>query len=295
MSIQTEIKAWLDDLGFPYKFSEFEEMCREVELIGAWEMIKEYNVGCHQADDGGKLRLRKTIFAIYWLSEWRDDDPDAALIFLAEAMSGFFEVWEARENYGFTYKNIYEFVHLASWLTNQHGASLSYDSSDGYLYVDKIANFAGSHGENLNDGVLVSKKIRNSGCSCIFDSYGDENTTLVFIGGLLTAPSKGKRNLPSLDHLVEELRLSSKNGLAGLNPESLIYNKIRAGAVPGVDIWETAFDLACWRNNKEALKLFEDAVNQILREENDKLGFRNLKLDQFRVLDLHEFEADLEQ
>ena len=114
-----------------------------------------------------------------------------------------------------------------------------------------IANLAGSHGENLNDGVLVSNKIRTSGCSCIFDIYGDENTTLVFIGGLLTAPSNGKRKLPSLDHLVEELRLNSEHGLAGLNPENLIYNKIRAGDAHGIYIWETAFDLAWWENDKK--------------------------------------------
>lgn len=84
--------------------------------------------------------------------------------------------------------------------------------------------------------------------------------------------------------------------MAGLNQEDLIYNKIRAGEAPGVYIWETAFDLAWWENDKEALKLFEDAVNQILREENEKQEpeFRNSNLDQFRVLELHEFEAELQ-
>ena len=58
MTIQTEIKAWLDDLGFKYKFSEFEEMCREVEMIGADGMINEYSYETHEINDeanGGQL------------------------------------------------------------------------------------------------------------------------------------------------------------------------------------------------------------------------------------------------
>ena len=79
MTIQREIKAWLDDLGFKYKFSEFEEMCREVEMIGAEGMINEYSYETHEINDEAKDRLKRSIFAIYWVSESWDDDPDIAL------------------------------------------------------------------------------------------------------------------------------------------------------------------------------------------------------------------------
>ena len=44
------------------------------------------------------------------------------------------------------------------------------------------------------------------------------------------------------------------------------------------------------------MKIFEEAVNQILREENEKAKpeFRKSKLETFKVLDLDEFEVVLE-
>lgn len=296
MSIQTEIKAWLDDLGFTYNFSEFEEMCREVELIGAEGMINEYSYETHDIDAEDKARLRKSIFAIYWVSESWDDDPDVALQWLAAAFYEFFAVRGAREAYGFSYRNIYEFVNFASWLAHQEGQCLSSDVADGYTRTGDIAHFIADQGENLNDGLLVSKKVREAGCSCVFDTYGDQNTALTFIGLLLTYSPDAGKELPTVEHVIEELRQSSNRKLSLLSPDDIIYSKLKSGAEAGVDLRSTAFDLSVWQDCEEALKIFEEAVNQILQEENEKakLEFRKSKLETFKVLDLDEFEADLE-
>ena len=81
-----------------------------------------------------------------------------------------------------------------------------------------------------------------------------------------------------------------------MSPDDIIYSKLKSGAEAGVDLRSTAFDLSVWQDCEEALKIFEEAVNQILQEENEKakLEFRKSKLETFKVLDLDEFEADLE-
>lgn len=295
MSIQTEIKAWLDDLGFTYKFSEFEEMCREVELIGAEGIINEYSYETHDIDADAKAHLRKSIFAIYWVSESWDDDPNVALIWLTMAFEEFFAVRDARKAYDFTYRNIYAFVNLASRLSHQDGTCLSYYDDEGHIYIRGIAEFAATEGENLTNGILVSERVRDAGYSCIFDNYGDRNTALAFIGGLLCFRGKDETKLPTLEHLVEELRPSSKHGLAGLDPEDLIYHKIRAGEAAGVDLRETVFDLSFWDDREIELRLFEDAVNQVLFEENEKVKpeYRKPLPGKFRVLNLDEFYAEI--
>ena len=186
-------------------------------------------------------------------------------------------------------------MNLASLLARQDGQCLSHEWEIGYQHTTSIASFAETEGENLFDGILVSKKIRDAGYSCVFDTYGDENTTLAFIGCLLCFHEKEEKTLPSLEHLVEELRLSSNTKLLGLNADDLVYSKIRRGEVTGVELWATVFDLSFWENDRKALNLFEEAVNQILKEENDKAKpeFRKSKLETFKVLDLDEFEADL--
>ena len=161
MTIQREIKAWLDDLGFKYKFSEFEEMCREVEMIGAEGMINEYSYETHEINDEAKDRLKRSIFAIYWVSESWDDDPDIALQWLALSFDEFFALVNSREKYGFSHKNIYEFVNLASWLARQDGTCLTHDATEGYIYTGKIANLLACEGQNLSGGILASKRMRD--------------------------------------------------------------------------------------------------------------------------------------
>lgn len=305
MSIQTQTKAWLADLGFPYNFPEFEEMCREVELIGAEAMVNEYASEFgerYNLDEEDKAHLRKSVFAIYWASESSDDGPEIALTWLAQVFDEFFLVRGAREAYGLAYQNIYEFINLASWLAHQGGECLTYENFEGYHLTQKIASLATWHTDNLSDGILVSKKMREVSKSCVFDTFGDPNTTLTFIAGLLQCPETGllrlpeigDRTLPSIEHVVEEMRLCSKTGLNSLFPEELIYNRIRSSE-SDVDLWNTAFDLSFWEEDEEALKLFEAAVNQILDENNRKVKpqFQRSKIDRFKILNLHQFEAEL--
>ena len=297
MTIQTEIKAWLDDLGFKYKFSEFEEMFREVEMIGADGMVNEYSYQTHEINNEAKDRLKKTIFGIYWVSESWEDDPSVALEWLALSFDEFFAVKNSREKYGFSYKNIYEFVNLASWLARQDGTCLSYDATEGYIYTRKIANFLSCEGENLTGGILASKRVRDLGCDCVFDLYGDENTTLAFVGGLLCISSDKNQTLPTVDHIVEELRSCSATRLEHLEWDEIIYQKMKNGDSQGVCLWETIFDLSAWEGNGEKLMLFEEAVNKVLQENiaSQKSKFLKPLPERFCIFDLHDFYEKLKK
>lgn len=295
MTLQSEIKGWLDDLGFKYKFAEFEEMCREVEIIGAKGMINEYSYDPHEINDEAKDRLKKSIFAIYWVSESLDDDPDIALQWLALSFDEFFAFNNSREKYGFSYKNIYEFVNLASWLAKQDGTCLTHWSSDGYIYTHKIAKFLAHEGQNLEGGILASKKMRDLGCDCVFDRYGDNNTTLAFVGGLLCTSSNRNQTLPTVDHIVEELRSCSYRRLEDLAWDDIIYQEMKNGNQQGIYIRETIFDLSTWEGEEEKLMLFEEAVNIVLQENIDSLEPKSQKPlpERFCIFNLHDFYENL--
>ena len=95
------------------------------------------------------------------MSESWDDDPDIALQWLALSFDEFFALVNSREKYGFSYKNIYEFVNLASWLARQDGTCLTHDATEGYIYTGKIANLLACEGQNLSGGILASKRMRD--------------------------------------------------------------------------------------------------------------------------------------
>jgi len=296
MTLQSEIKGWLDDLGFKYKFSEFEEMCREVEMIGAEGMINEYSYETNEINDEAKDRLKKSIFAIYWVSESWDDDPNVALQWLALSFDEFFAVKNSREKYGFSYENIYEFVNLASWLARQDGTCLTYEATEGYIYTHKIAKLLAYEGQNLSGGILASKRMRDLRCDCVFDLYGDNNTSLAFVGGLLCNSSNKNQTLPTVDHIVEELRSCSDTRLKHLAWDDVIYQKLKNGDHQNIELWGTIFDLSIWEGEEEKLMLFEEAVNKVLQENIDKLEpkFRKPLPERFCIFDLHDFYENLE-
>ena len=107
----------------------------------------------------------------------------------------------------------------------------------------------------------IEPKYRDHRCDCVFDLYGDNNTALAFVGGLLRNSSNKNQTLPSVDHIVEELRSCSARRLEYLAWDDIIYQKMKNGDHQDIDLWETIFDLSVWEGEEEKLMLFEKAVN----------------------------------
>ena len=170
--------------------------------------------------------------------------------------------------------------------------TLSWDYNDGYLCVQRLASFA-AYGEHLSDGRMVTQKL-DFDCRVWVDLYGDPNSTLVFIGYLVRV-SSGHAVAPSVNHIVEEMRLSSSSNMDGFDWNEIIYQRVRDGNNRYVTLRNTVFDLSFWDDREVELRLFEDAVNQLLFEENEKVKpeYRKPLPGKFRVLNLDELYEEI--
>ena len=142
----------------------------------------------------------------------------------------------------------------------------------------------------------IEPKYRDHRCDCVFDLYRDNNTALAFVGRLLRNSSNKNQTLPSVDHIVEELRSCSARRLEYLAWDDIIYQKMKNGDHQDIDLWETIFDLSVWEGEEEKLMLFEEAVNKVLQENIDSSEpkFRKPLPERFCIFDLHDFYENLE-
>ena len=260
MSIHNYFKEKLKKIGFKISFEEYHSAIKEIEMMGAYETVQEYEWPDNELNEvENKKRLMKNILATLYFAEIQEEFATAG-----EWLLETYEEWFTGSLVKLTRIGHYNLFSIFSDLSNdEFGHYLSHHEADGYITMHRIANLIHHFHDYSEESEFITKQIRDAGCDVTFDSYGDYNTTLILIGHILCT-MENYQELPSLEVVKSELRECSSTNLNHLNKEGIL-----SAFDESINLEDTIFDKDFWEGCEKSLALFEKAINEILNE-NDK-------------------------